>query len=112
MGNGAAVKNGIRRASGEYVLIVDADGQHPGEDALRLVSKLGDYDLVIGARSVETQATQARRAGDGALNRLPGDLTGRGIPDPARGFRGAPASGLRRFPDLLANGLSTPATTT
>jgi glycosyltransferase involved in cell wall biosynthesis len=29
IGNGAAVKNGIRRASGDYVLIVDADGQQP-----------------------------------------------------------------------------------
>ena len=27
-GNGAAVKSGIRRATGEYVLIVDGDGQH------------------------------------------------------------------------------------
>src|SRR6185503_10559540 len=63
MGNGAAVKNGIRRATGEYILIVDADGQHPPEDALRLVQKLGEYDLVVGARSAETQATQARRGG-------------------------------------------------
>ena len=51
-GNGAAVKNGIRRATGEYMLIVDADGQHPPEDALRhRVAQLGEYDLVIGARS-------------------------------------------------------------
>ena len=33
-GNGAAVKTGIRRATGEYILIVDADGQHPPADAL------------------------------------------------------------------------------
>jgi glycosyltransferase involved in cell wall biosynthesis len=112
MGNGAAVKNGIRRAAGEYVLIVDADGQHPGEDALRLVSKLGEYDLVIGARSIETQATQARRAGNGALNRLASYLTGRDIPDLTSGFRGARASGLREFLHLLPNGFSTPTTTT
>jgi glycosyltransferase involved in cell wall biosynthesis len=112
MGNGAAVKNGIRRAAGEYVLIVDADGQHPPEDALRLVSKLGEYDLVIGARSLETQATQARRAGNGALNRLASYLTGREIPDLTSGFRGARASGLREFLHLLPNGFSTPTTTT
>ena len=63
----AAVKNGIRRSTGEYVLIVDADGQHPPEDALRIVSRLGEFDLVIGARSAATQATQARRAGNSAL---------------------------------------------
>ena len=32
-GNGAAVKTGARHASGEFVLIVDADGQHDAADA-------------------------------------------------------------------------------
>jgi glycosyltransferase involved in cell wall biosynthesis len=112
LGNGAAVKNGIRRATGEYILIVDADGQHPPEDALRLVEKLGAYDLVIGARSIATQATQARRAGNGLLNWLASYLTGREIPDLTSGFRGARASGLREFLHLLPNGFSTPTTTT
>ena len=112
MGNGAAVKNGIRRASGEFVLIIDADGQHPPEDALRLAAKLGEYDMVIGARSGETQATHARRAGNGALNSLASYLTGREIPDLTSGFRGARASGLREYLHLLPNGFSTPTTTT
>jgi glycosyltransferase involved in cell wall biosynthesis len=112
IGNGAAVKNGIRRAGGEYVLIIDADGQHPPEDALRLAAKLGEYDLVIGARSRETQATQARRAGNGVLNGLASYLTGREIPDLTSGFRGARTSGLREFLHLLPNGFSTPTTTT
>src|ERR687895_181240 len=59
-GNGAAVKTGIRTATGEYILIVDGDGQHRPEDARRLVARLGEYDLVIGARSRSTQATHAR----------------------------------------------------
>jgi glycosyltransferase involved in cell wall biosynthesis len=112
IGNGAAVKNGIRRATGEYILVVDADGQHPPEDALRLVARLGEYDMVIGARSIETQATQARRAGNSALNRLASYLTGREIPDLTSGFRGARASGLREYLHLLPNGFSTPTTTT
>jgi glycosyltransferase involved in cell wall biosynthesis len=61
-GNGAAVKTGIRRASGDFVLIIDADGQHPPEDAQRIAARLGDFDLVIGARATATQATPARRA--------------------------------------------------
>jgi glycosyltransferase involved in cell wall biosynthesis len=112
IGNGAAVKNGIRHATGDYILIVDADGQHPPEDALRLVARLGEYDLVVGARAAETQATQARRAGNGALNRLASYLTGRPIPDLTSGFRGARASGLREILHLLPNGFSTPTTTT
>ena len=38
-GNGAAVKTGIRTASAEFVLIIDGDGQHKPEDAVRLVSR-------------------------------------------------------------------------
>src|SRR4029453_16453327 len=75
-GNGAAVKSGIRRASGEYILILDGDGQHQGAAAQRLSAKLGEYDLVVGARSAETQATPARRLGNNALNWFASYLTG------------------------------------
>ena len=111
-GNGAAVKSGIRRATGEYVLIVDGDGQHRPEDALRIVGRLGEYDLVIGSRSKATQATHARRFGNGALNSLAGYLTGREIPDLTSGFRAARREHLREFIHLLPNGFSTPTTTT
>jgi glycosyltransferase involved in cell wall biosynthesis len=111
-GNGAAVKTGIRRATGEYVLIVDGDGQHQAADAARLVARLGEYDLVIGARSTGTQATQLRLLGNAALNRLAGYLSGRTIPDLTSGFRGARRSQLREFLHLLPNGFSTPTTTT
>ena len=111
-GNGAAVKTGIRRATGEFVLIVDGDGQHRAADAARIVSRLGEYDLVIGARSTGTQATHARLLGNAALNWLAGYLTGRTIPDLTSGFRGARRSQLREFLHLLPNGFSTPTTTT
>jgi glycosyltransferase involved in cell wall biosynthesis len=111
-GNGAAVKSGIRTATGDYILIVDADGQHRPEDALRLIEPLGEYDLVVGARSRSTQATTTRRAGNGALNRLAGFLTGREIPDLTSGFRAARRQYLREFIHLLPNGFSTPTTTT
>ena len=111
-GNGAAVKTGIRRASGEFVLIIDADGQHPPEDAQRIAARLGDFDLVIGARNGATQATTARRAGNALLNSLASYLTSRPIPDLTSGFRGARTECLREFIHLLPNGFSTPTTTT
>ena len=111
-GNGAAVKSGVRRATGVHVLIVDGDGQHRPGDAQRLVSRLGDYDLVIGARSAATQATVARRLGNAALNWLAGYLTGRHIPDLTSGFRAARRECLVEFLHLLPNGFSTPTTTT
>jgi glycosyltransferase involved in cell wall biosynthesis len=111
-GNGAAVKTGIRHASGEFILIVDADGQHRPEDAHRLVERLGEYDLVIGARSGSTQANLRRRAGNAILNSLAGYLAGRRIPDLTSGFRAARHEHLREFLHLLPNGFSTPTTTT
>jgi glycosyltransferase involved in cell wall biosynthesis len=111
-GNGAAVKSGIRRATGEYILIVDGDGQHPPEDALRLVARLGEYDLVVGARAGATQATLTRKVGNTALNGLASYLTDREIPDLTSGFRGARRDHLREFLHLLPNGFSTPTTTT
>src|SRR5262249_45970235 len=111
-GNGAAVKTGIRRAKGDFVLIIDADGQHPPEDAQRLAARLGEFDLVIGARSGSTQATVARHLGNALLNRLASYLTSRPIADLTSGFRGARTEYLREFIHLLPNGFSTPTTTT
>jgi glycosyltransferase involved in cell wall biosynthesis len=111
-GNGAAVKTGIRAASGEFVLIADGDGQHRPEDACRIVGKLGEYDLVVGAREAAAQATAARRGGNALLNRLASYLTGRPIPDLTSGFRAGRRECLREFLHLIPNGFSTPTTTT
>ena len=111
-GNGAAVKSGIRSATGEWVLIIDADGQHHPDDALRLVHQLGDYDLVVGARARETQATLARRWGNDGLNALASYLAERRVPDLTSGFRAARRRHLLEFLHLLPNGFSTPTTTT
>ena len=111
-GNGAAVKTGIRAAAGEYVLIIDGDGQHRPADALRLVARLGEYDLVVGARAPATQAGLTRRAGNAMLNGLASFLTERQIPDLTSGFRAARRECLVEFLHLLPNGFSTPTTTT
>ncbi len=112
-GNGAAVKTGIRNASGDFILIVDADGQHSASDAVRLVGFLGEYDLVVGTRAGSSQqASAARHAGNNLLNWLDSYLTGRDIPDLTSGMRAARTSGLREFLHLLPNRFSTPTTTT
>jgi glycosyltransferase involved in cell wall biosynthesis len=111
-GNGAAVKSGIRAATGEYVLVMDGDGQHKPEDAVRIVSRLGQYDLVVGARASHTQASGSRRLGNAVLNAFASFMTGRQIPDLTSGFRGARASCMREFLHLMPNGFSTPTTTT
>ena len=111
-GNGAAVKTGIRHATGACVLIVDGDGQHRPADAVKLVAQLADYDLVVGARSTDSQATAVRRIGNAFLNWTASYLTERPIPDLTSGFRAARREPLLEFLHLLPNGFSTPTTTT
>ncbi len=110
-GNGASIKTAIRNAAGEYILIVDGDGQHRPADALRVSQQLGEFDLVVGARTVG-QASRTRGAGNALLNRLASSLSGRDIPDLTSGLRGARLAILREFIHLLPNGFSTPTTTT
>ena len=111
-GNGAAVKSGIRQASGDFILVLDGDGQHQPADACRVAARLGEYDLVVGARTAAAQATMTRRGGNAVLNWLATYLTGRPIPDLTSGLRGARRECLREFIHLLPNGFSTPTTTT
>ncbi len=111
-GLGASIKRGIRTASGTHVLIMDGDGQHRPEDARRLVSRLGEYDLVVGARPATTQATPGRRLGNALLNALASRLTAHPVADLTSGFRAAPTELLREFVHMLPNGFSSAATIT
>jgi glycosyltransferase involved in cell wall biosynthesis len=111
-GNGASIKTAIRAATSEWIAIIDADGQHPPADTERLTERLGEYDLVIGARHPLTQATRGRWLGNAILNWLASYLTEREIPDLTSGFRAARRECLVEFIHLLPNGFSTPTTTT
>ncbi len=111
-GNGAAVKTALRNASGRFIVIVDADGQHQPTDAARLVNCLDVFELVVGARSSASQASMARRAGNSLLNWIAGYLAGRPIPDLTSGFRAAHRDRMLEFIYLIPNRFSTPTTTT
>ena len=111
-GNGASVKTAIRSSATDWIAIIDGDGQHPSEDAMRLVGRCGEFDLVIGARDARTQATAGRRIGNAVLNWLASYLTERPILDLTSGFRVARREHLLEFIHMIPNGFSTPTTTT
>jgi glycosyltransferase involved in cell wall biosynthesis len=108
-GNGAAVKTGIREARGEVVLLMDGDGQHSPEDALRLVEGVGVHDMVIGARAAGDQAP-LRALANGVFQTLASWLVGRSLPDLTSGFRAARRERLLEILHLLPNGFSYPTT--
>ena len=104
-GLGAAIKRGIRSAAGAHLLIMDGDGQHRPEDARRLVARLGNYDLVVGARPAETQASPGRRLGNALLNDLASRLTAHPVADLTSGFRAARTDLLREFLHVVIGGV-------
>ena len=111
-GNGAAVKSALRAAEGEFVLLMDADGQHPPKEIVKLMAKLPEYDLAVGVRSFGDQATLSRGLGNAALNRFATMLSGFKIWDLTSGFRAARRDRIREFIHLFPNGFSYPATST
>ena len=112
MGNGAAVKTGIRQARGGRVLLMDADGQHAVADIPRLLEGLDDFDMVVGARSKDSQAGWHRRVANAFYNRFASYVTRRPIRDLTSGFRGVRRDVARRYVSLLPNGFSYPTTLT
>ncbi len=113
-GNGAAVKTGIRRASGEVVLLMDADGQM---DPRYIPDILGGiaagYDMVVGARTRETQGdTLARRLGNRALDALGAYLVESEVRDLTSGYRAMRRDVIMEFIHLLPNRYSYPTTST
>ena len=113
MGNGAAIKSGARHASGEILVFMDADGQHQPEDIQRLLKHIDNgYDMAVGARDGDSQASKARGFGNALYNRLASYMTGHNVKDLTSGFRAARADKFREFLHLLPNGFSYPTTCT
>lgn len=112
IGNGAAVKTGLRYASGEWVLMMDADGQHKPEDIAKLLKHRNDYDMVVGARSRESTTSWHRDFANFIYNWLATYVTKFKIEDLTSGFRLVKNERIRKFIYLLPNTFSYPSTIT
>lgn len=113
VGNGAAVKSGARIAKGNILVFMDADGQHSPDDIQALTTQLEKgYDMAVGARSRQSQATFGRSIANKFYNLLASWMVGRKIEDLTSGFRAVDAEKFRDFLYLLPNGFSYPTTIT
>ncbi|MCP5163428.1 MAG: glycosyltransferase family 2 protein [Hahellaceae bacterium] len=112
-GNGAAIKTGARRATGDIIVFMDADSQHRASDIPRLLERFNEgYDMVVGARSTGSQASYGRLAANTLYNRMASWMVGHRVDDLTSGFRVVRASYFRQFLHLLPNGFSYPTTIT
>ncbi|MEA3375492.1 MAG: glycosyltransferase family 2 protein [Chloroflexota bacterium] len=112
IGNGAAVKTGIRRARGDVLVMLDGDGQHDPEDIPRLLDKLGPYDMVVGARTSDSETGAHRDVANRIYNWLASYVCSRRIEDLTSGFRAMKADLAQAFMYLLPNTFSYPTTIT
>lgn len=112
IGNGASIKTGIRNARGKVLLMMDADGQHPPSMIPSLLKEMITYDMVVGARTKDSDTDIHRDFGNKIYNALASYVTNRQIKDLTSGFRAINSKVARRFVYLLPNTFSYPSTIT
>jgi glycosyltransferase involved in cell wall biosynthesis len=112
VGNGAAVKTGIRLASGDKIVLMDGDGQHDPADIPRLVEASEKYDLVVGARDLGGHANHFRFTANQVYNLIARYATQFPIKDLTSGFRVIDRDTVISYLYLLPNSFSYPTTLT
>lgn len=112
IGNGAAVKTGLRMARGEWIVMMDADGQHHPADIARLLEHKDTFDMVVGARVKGSETTKHRDIANWLYNRIASYVTKFRVEDLTSGFRLVRASVVCEFIYLLPNTFSYPTTLT
>ena len=112
IGNGAAVKSGIRVARGKIIVLMDGDGQHQPQDIPKLLAETRDYHMVVGARAKGSKLRFHRYAANLIYNLLASYVTQFNVKDLTSGFRALPRVDAMRFIDLLPNTFSYATTLT
>jgi len=114
-GYGAALKTGIRKAAGDYIIITDADGTYPNARIPELVEHLmqTEHDMVVAARVGKSVAIPLiRRPAKWFIRQLASYVAGMSIPDLNSGLRVFPRKTALSFFDILPDGFSFTTTIT
>jgi glycosyltransferase involved in cell wall biosynthesis len=112
IGNGAAVKTGIRAAKGQQLVLIDGDGQHQPEDLPKLLAVSETYHMVVGARGKGSKLRFHRYAANLLYNLFASYVTKFKVKDLTSGFRVLSRLDALAFIDLLPNTFSYPTTLT
>ena len=94
-GKGYAVREGVKLASGEYIIFTDADIPFEGEAISSILHSLNvkEYDLAIGDRSLDSseyfsKVSTKRKFGSGIFTFIVGRFITTGITDTQCGLKG------------------------
>ncbi len=112
-GSGAARKTGIRAATGEVVVMLDADGTYPAAEIPAMLGHFPDYDQVIGWRRSERGTYRPLRwLAKFLIRQLAQYLTQTRIPDLNSGLKAFKREPMLRFFHLIPDGFSCVTTMT
>jgi glycosyltransferase involved in cell wall biosynthesis len=112
-GYGASLKAGIRRAQGDWIAILDADGTYLPEELPLLLKAVETNDMVVGTRTLAGAAIPSlRRVPKWFLGQWANYLAERKIPDLNSGMRLFKKSVMARYEGLFPNGFSFTTTIT
>jgi glycosyltransferase involved in cell wall biosynthesis len=111
-GYGASLKTGIRKASGEYVIMMDSDGQHDPKYLAEISEMLQDHEMVIGTRSAASFQVKTRQAGKRLIRWVGEYLVEQKLPDYNSGFRGFRKDLIHGMLHIMPNGFSFSTTST
>lgn len=111
-GYGAALKTGIRKSTGDKVVILDSDGQHDPAYLDRLISMLEEYDMVIGERDDDSFQVKRRQSGKRLIKKMGEFLVEQKLPDYNSGFRGFDRKLILEMLHMMPNGFSLSTTST
>ena len=106
LGYGASIKTGIRAVRGDYVLTMDADGQHDPDYIKAFLEDLGQLDLVAGNRQQSSGVPMIRRPGKFLLSRFFNYVIGQEIPDFNCGMRLMRRKKIERYMRLCSDRFS------
>jgi glycosyltransferase involved in cell wall biosynthesis len=112
IGNGAAIKTGIRAANGKNIVMIDGDRQHDPKEIPLLLDLLEEFDMAVGARIPGSETDFRRNLGNRFYNWLASYVCNRKIEDLTSGFRAIKADIAKEFLHLLPNTFSYPTTIT
>jgi glycosyltransferase involved in cell wall biosynthesis len=111
-GYGAALKTGIRKSSGDKVVLMDSDGQHDPTYLPELFKMLDDHDMVIGTRTADSHQVKTRQAGKKVIRWVGEYLVEQKLPDYNSGFRGFDKELIEKMLHIMPNGFSFSTTST
>jgi len=111
-GYGASLKTGLKNCNTKYSIFFDSDGQHDPKDIKRLIAEISGYDMVVGARTKDSELQRHRKPGKWVLQKVVNLMVEQHIPDINSGLRIVNTELARNYLHLLPDKFSFSTTIT